>query len=99
MKLLENKVALITGGSRGIGKSIVEKFVLNGCNVAFTYNKSESDAKLIESNLSDIDIKIKGYKSNAAKYNEAETITSSVINDFGENQVSFIIIQIAQNLE
>ena len=58
MKLLENKVALITGGSRGIGKSIVEKFVLNGCNVAFTYNKSESDAKLIESNLSDIDIKI-----------------------------------------
>ncbi|MAW08684.1 MAG: 3-oxoacyl-[acyl-carrier-protein] reductase [Flavobacteriaceae bacterium TMED206] len=84
MKLLENKVALITGGSRGIGKSIVEKFVLNGCNVAFTYNKSESDAKLIESNLSDIDIKIKGYKSNAAKYNEAETITSSVINDFGK---------------
>ncbi|MFL2611065.1 MAG: 3-oxoacyl-[acyl-carrier-protein] reductase [Flavobacteriaceae bacterium] len=84
MKLLENKVALITGGSRGIGKSIVEKFVLNGCNVAFTYNKSESDAKLIESNLSDIDIKIKGYKSNAAKYNEAETITNSVINDFGK---------------
>ena len=84
MKLLENKVALITGGSRGIGKSIVEKFVLNGCNVAFTYNKSESDAKLIESNLSDTDIKIKGYKSNAAKYNEAETITNSVINDFGK---------------
>ena len=84
MKLLENKVALITGGSRGIGKSIVEEFVLNGCNVAFTFNKSESDAKLIESNLSDIDIKIKGYKSNAAKYNEAETITNSVINDFGK---------------
>ena len=40
MKLLENKVALITGGSRGNGKSIVEKFVSNGCNVAFTYNKS-----------------------------------------------------------
>ena len=39
MKLLENKVALITGGSRGIGKSIVEKFVANGCNVAFTFNK------------------------------------------------------------
>ena len=43
MKLLENKVALITGGSRGIGKSIVEKFISNGCNVAFTYNNSESD--------------------------------------------------------
>ena len=84
MKLLENKVALITGGSRGIGKSIVEKFVSNGCNVAFTYNKSESDAKLIESNLSEKDLKIKGYKSNAAKYKEAEILVNSVINEFGK---------------
>ena len=84
MKLLENKVALITGGSRGIGKSIVEKFVSNGCNVAFTYNKSESDAKLIESNLSEKDLKIKGYKSNAAKYKEAEILANSVINEFGK---------------
>ena len=49
MKLLEKKIALITGGSRGIGKSIVEKFASNGCNVAFTYNRSKSSAKLIES--------------------------------------------------
>ncbi len=84
MKLLENKVALITGGSRGIGKSIVEKFISNGCNVAFTYNNSESDAKLIESNLSEKDIKIKRYKSNAAKYFEAEILVNSVINDFGK---------------
>ena len=84
MKLLENKVALITGGSRGIGKSIVEKFVSNGCNVAFTYNKSESDAKLIESNLFEKDLKIKGYKSNAAKYKEAEILANSVINEFGK---------------
>mgnify|MGYP001039941268 FL=1 len=84
MKLLENKVALITGGSRGIGKSIVEKFVSNGCNVAFTYNKSESDAKLIESNLSEKDLKIKGYISNAAKYKEAEILANSVINEFGK---------------
>ena len=84
MKLLENKVALITGGSRGIGKSIVEKFVSNGCNVAFTYNKSESDAKLIELNLSEKNLKIKGYKSNASKYKEAEILTNSVLNDFGK---------------
>ncbi len=84
MKLLENKVALITGGSRGIGKSIVEKFVSNGCNVAFTYNKSESDAKLIESNLSEKDLKIKAYKSNAAKYEEAEILINSVVNEFGK---------------
>ena len=84
MKLLENKVALITGGSRGIGKSLVEKFISNGCNVAFTYNNSESDAKLIESNLSEKDIKIKRYKSNAAKYFEPEILVNSVINDFGK---------------
>ena len=84
MKLLENKVALITGGSRGIGKSIVEKFVSNGCNVAFTYNKSVSDAKLIEKKLLQKALKIKGYKSDAAKYSEAENLTNSVINDFGK---------------
>ena len=84
MKLLENKVALITGGSRGIGKSIVEKFVSNGCNVAFTYNKSVSDAKLIESNLSEKDIKIKGYKCDVAKFKNAEILANSVINDFGK---------------
>ena len=84
MKLLENKVALITGGSRGIGKSIVEKFVSNGCNVAFTYNNSESDAKLIESNLSEKGLKIKGYKSNAAEYKEAEILANSVIDEFGK---------------
>ena len=84
MKLLENKVALITGGSRGIGKSIVEKFVSNGCNVAFTYNNSESEAKLIESNLSEKGIKIKGYKSNAAEYKEAENLASLVIDEFGK---------------
>ena len=52
--------------------------------MAFTYNNSESDAKLIESNLSEKDIKIKRYKSNAAKYFEAEILVNSVINDFGK---------------
>ena len=45
MKLLESKVAIITGGSRGIGKSICETFVQNGCNVAFTYNNSKESAE------------------------------------------------------
>ena len=84
MKLLEKKIALITGGSRGIGKSIVEKFASNGCNVAFTYNRSKSSAKLIESNLSKKELKIKGYKSDASKYKEAELLVNSVIKDFGK---------------
>ena len=45
MKLLESKVAIITGGSRGIGKSICETFAQNGCNVAFTYNSSKESAE------------------------------------------------------
>ena len=84
MKLLEKKIALITGGSRGIGKSIVEKFASNGCNVAFTYNRSKSSAKLIESNLSKKELKIKGYKSDASKYKEAELLVNSVLKDFGK---------------
>ena len=84
MKLLEKKIALITGGSRGIGKSIVEKFASNGCNVAFTYNRSKSSAKLIESNLSTKELKIKGYKSDASKYKEAELLVNSVLKDFGK---------------
>ena len=84
MTLLEKKIALITGGSRGIGKSIVEKFASNGCSVAFTYNRSKSSAKLIESNLSKKELKIKGYKSDASKYKEAELLVNSVIKDFGK---------------
>jgi 3-oxoacyl-[acyl-carrier protein] reductase len=45
MKLLESKVAIITGGSRGIGKSICETFAKNGCNVAFTFNNSKESAE------------------------------------------------------
>jgi len=84
MKLLENKVALITGGSRGIGRSIVEKFVSNGCNVAFTYNRSASEAELIESNLFKKNLKIKGYKSDASIFKEAELLANSVVSEFGK---------------
>ncbi len=48
MKLLEGKTAIITGGSRGIGKGIVEVFAKNGANIAFTYSSSSEAAKVIE---------------------------------------------------
>jgi 3-oxoacyl-[acyl-carrier protein] reductase len=58
MKLLENKVALITGGSRGIGKGIVEVFAAQGAHVAFTYNSSAEAANAMAEELSQNGVKV-----------------------------------------
>lgn len=85
MKLLENKVALITGASRGIGKGIAEHFAKEGANVAFSYASSEEKAKALEKELQDTyGIKAKGYHSNAAKFAEAEELVNAVLADFGQ---------------
>lgn len=83
MKLLEGKVALITGASRGIGKGIAEKFAEQGANVAFTYLSSDEKAKILEDELSSKGIKAKGYKSNAAKFDAADQLINDVVADFG----------------
>ena len=61
MKLLESKVAIIRGWSRGIGKSICESFAQNGCNVAFTYNNSKESAENLAKELNGYGIKAKAY--------------------------------------
>ena len=71
MKLLESKVAIITGGSRGIGKSICETFAQNGCNVAFTYNNSKESAENLSKELNKLGVKAKAYKSDASNFNDA----------------------------
>ena len=63
MKNLENKTAIITGGSKGIGKGIVEKFAKDGCNVAFTYLSSESSANEVEEKAKSYGVKVIKYKS------------------------------------
>ena len=83
MNLLEGKTAIITGGSRGIGKAIVEIFVKQGANVAFTYNSSSNAAKAIENKLSTKNIKVKSYKSDASNFEEAQLLTASVLEEFG----------------
>ena len=84
MKLLESKVAIITGGSRGIGKSICETFVQNGCNVAFTYNNSKESAESLAKELNGSAIKAKAYKSDASNFDDATKLVENVLNDFGK---------------
>ncbi|HLF52887.1 3-oxoacyl-[acyl-carrier-protein] reductase [Flavobacterium sp.] len=83
MKLLEGKVAIITGASRGIGKGIAETFAKQGANVAFTYSSSAESAMVLETELNALGIKAKGYQSNAADFNEAQTLVDAVIAEFG----------------
>lgn len=83
MKLLEGKNAIVTGGSRGIGSGIAKVFAENGANVAFTYNSSEEAAKELEKELSEAGIKAKGYKSNAADFDQAQELIKKVAEDFG----------------
>lgn len=83
MKLLEGKNAIITGGSRGIGRGIAKVFAEQGANVAFTYNSSAEAAKELENELSSLGIKAKGYKSNAASFEEAQELINNVGEDFG----------------
>ena len=82
MKLLENKVALITGGGRGIGRSICESFAENGCNVAFTYNSSKEAAENLVEELKKYDVKVKCYKSDASDHDKSVELIDNVISDF-----------------
>ncbi len=82
MKLLKGKVALITGGGRGIGRSICESFAENGCNIAFTYNSSKEAAENLVNELNKYDVKIKAYKSDASDHDKSVELIDNVISDF-----------------
>lgn len=83
MKLLQGKIALITGASKGIGKGIARKFAEQGANVAFTYLSSEESAKELERELQESGVKAKGYKSDASDFASAEKLISDVVEEFG----------------
>ena len=83
MGLLDGKVVLITGASRGIGKSIAEEFVKQGATVAFTYLSSEERAKKLEDELTANGGVAKGFRSDASKFDEAQELVDNVIEEFG----------------
>ncbi len=82
-KLLEGKVALVTGGSRGIGHAIAIKLAEQGANIAFTYHSSSERAAKVEDELKAIGVEAKGYQSNAASFSAAEQLISDVVENFG----------------
>ncbi len=83
MKLLENKIALITGATRGIGRGIAMAFAKQGADVAFTYNSSSVAAEELVKELESLGIKAKGYQSNAANFDAAQTLAADVLKEFG----------------
>lgn len=84
MKLLEGKVALITGAARGIGKAIALKYASEGANIAFTDLNIDENAKATEAEIESFGVKAKGYASNAANFDETHNVVAEILKDFGK---------------
>ncbi len=83
MKLLEGKVAVITGAARGIGKEIALKFASEGANIAFTDLVIDENGKKTEEEIAALGVKVKGYASNAADFASTEETVKQIKDDFG----------------
>jgi 3-oxoacyl-[acyl-carrier protein] reductase len=83
MNLLQGKVALITGASRGIGRAIAIRFAQEGAHIAFTYLSSVEKGQALEAELAAFGIKAKGYRSDASDYKAAEELANQIVADFG----------------
>jgi len=89
MKLLEGKIAIVTGAARGIGAAIALKLAEHGANVAFTYvsDSSAEKASALETQLKDLHVRAKAYKSNAADFVACEAFVNDVLKEFGNIDV------------
>ena len=87
MKLLENKVVLVTGGSRGIGAAIVHKMAEHGAAVAFTYNSSVDKANAVATAAAENGVTVKAYQSDASSFEQSAALIKDVLADFGKIDV------------
>ena len=87
MKLLQDKVVIITGASRGIGEGIALKLAAEGAQIAFSYVSSDDRAKALEGSLKSLGVKAKGYKSDAGSYESSEIMVNDIFKEFGKIDV------------
>lgn len=85
MKLLDNKVVIVTGAARGIGEAIAIKMAEHGAHVAFTYvsDSSAEKAGALEKKLQGLGVKAKAYKSNAGNFADCESFVNDVVKEWG----------------
>jgi len=85
MKLLENKIAIVTGAARGIGEAIAIKLAEHGAHIAFTYvsESSAEKASALVSKLEGLGVKAKAWRSNAGNFSESESFVNDVVKEFG----------------
>jgi 3-oxoacyl-[acyl-carrier protein] reductase len=83
MKLLEGKTALITGAARGIGKAIALKYASEGANIAFTDLAIDENALKTQEEIAAFGVKVKGYASNAANFEDTAAVVKQIHEDFG----------------
>lgn len=86
MKLLEGKLAIVTGAARGIGEAIAIKFAEHGADICFTYisDSSKGRAAALEEKLKGMGVKAKAYQTNAANFAACEKLVNEVIAEFGK---------------
>ncbi len=84
MKLLEGKTAVVTGASRGIGRSIALKFASEGADIAFSDIRYDEQAQSLEKEIAALGQKGKGYASDASSFEDSEKFINEVLKDFGK---------------